>query len=180
MGTTNPRVVIRRYGNRRLYDTTASRYINLEEIARLVREGREIQVLDNRTGEDLTRVILTQIIVEEAREQKSGLPLQVLHDIVIASEGAAHDLLGWYLDAARQLRQKAQDTLQSRLSEARHAVTNPLAFMRQLVPGFPSPPGSEDDVEQLRARIEELERQLAGRTTAGKRRKRPGKAGLRP
>jgi len=68
-------VVIKKYPNRRLYDTSASRYINLEDIAAFVREGRDLQVVDAQTGEDLTRVTLAQIIMEDARQQPTGLPL---------------------------------------------------------------------------------------------------------
>ena len=69
------KVVIKKYANRRLYDTSGSRYINLEDIAALVRNGKDLQVVDAKTGEDLTRVTLTQIIVEDAKEQPTGLPL---------------------------------------------------------------------------------------------------------
>ena len=61
------KVVVKKYENRRLYDTGASRYVNLDDVARMVREGVEVQVLDARTGEDLTRVILTQVIMEDAK-----------------------------------------------------------------------------------------------------------------
>ena len=60
-------VVIKKYGNRRLYDTAESRYVNLDEIAGLVRRGKDVQVVDAKTGQDLTRVTLTQIIMGLAR-----------------------------------------------------------------------------------------------------------------
>jgi len=60
-------IVIKKYANRRLYDTSAGRYVNLEDLAARIRKGEEIQVLDAASGEDLTRVILTQIIVEDAK-----------------------------------------------------------------------------------------------------------------
>lgn len=166
-----PKVTIRKYGNRRLYDTGGSRYVNLEEIARMVRDGIEVEVRDARSGEDLTRVILTQIIVEEARDRKTGLPLQLLRELVMASDQATHDFLSWYLNTARELQGKAQDTLQARLAEARQAVSNPLEFVRNLLPGYPPPPsaGDESEIEELRARIRELETRLSGRKT----RKRP-------
>jgi polyhydroxyalkanoate synthesis repressor PhaR len=168
-----PKVTIRKYGNRRLYDTGGSRYVNLEEIARMVRDGIEVEVRDARSGEDLTRVILTQIIVEEARDRKTGLPLQLLRELVMASDRATHDFLSWYLNTARELHGKAQDTLQARLTEARQAVSNPLEFVRNLLPGYPPPTaGDESEMEELRARIRELETRLAGRKT----RKRPSSA----
>ena len=66
-------IVVRKYENRRLYDTSSSRYVNLPEIAQMVREGAEVQVVDAKSGEDITRVILTQIIHEVARQKKGDM-----------------------------------------------------------------------------------------------------------
>ena len=71
-------VVIKKYGNRRLYDTTGSRYVNLDDIAALIREGTDLKVVDAKTGHDLTRVTLTQIITEDAKGKPTGLPLDLL------------------------------------------------------------------------------------------------------
>ena len=60
-------IVIKKYENRRMYDTSASRYVNLEDVAEMVRNGEELQVVDAKSGEDLTARVLTQIIVEEDR-----------------------------------------------------------------------------------------------------------------
>ena len=60
-------VIIKKYENRRLYDATNSRYVNLEEVAQLVQQGHDVQVVDAASGEDLTRLILTQIIAEGAK-----------------------------------------------------------------------------------------------------------------
>jgi polyhydroxyalkanoate synthesis repressor PhaR len=70
---TSPTIVIKKYGNRRLYNTFDSRYVNLDEIAALVREGKQVQVIDAKTGEDLTRVTLTQIITEDAKDKPTGI-----------------------------------------------------------------------------------------------------------
>jgi hypothetical protein len=68
------KVVVKKYENRRLYDTAASRYVNLDDVARMVREGVEVQVVDARSGEDLTRVILTQVIMEDAKGTSPACP----------------------------------------------------------------------------------------------------------
>jgi len=83
------KVVIKKYANRRLYDTSGSRYINLVDIAALVRNGTDVQVVDAKTGEDITRVTLTQIIVEDAKEQPTGLPLELLRQLIVASDRVA-------------------------------------------------------------------------------------------
>ena len=79
-------VVIKKYGNRRLYDTAGSRYVNLDDIARFVREGKDVQVVDAATEKDLTRLILTQIITEDAKDKPTGLPLELLRQLVVASD----------------------------------------------------------------------------------------------
>lgn len=74
--------VIKRYGNRKLYDLDSSTYVTLHEIAEMVKAGEDIQVIDNRTKEDLTEVTLTQIILEEQKSQHSKLPLNFLKRII--------------------------------------------------------------------------------------------------
>jgi polyhydroxyalkanoate synthesis repressor PhaR len=76
--------VIKRYPNRKLYDTDSKRYITLNEIAMLIREGKEVVVVDHATDEDLTAVVLTQIIFEQEKQQKGFLPKSVLTNLVRA------------------------------------------------------------------------------------------------
>ena len=101
MGKT-AKVVIRKYANRRLYDTSASRYVNLEDIAAMIRNGTEVQVIDAKTGQDLTRVTLTQIILEEAGGTLTDLFGQPLRyngrridnrNGIVATNGAAHEMV---------------------------------------------------------------------------------------
>lgn len=79
-GATDPKV-IKRYTNRKLYDTVESRYVTLEEIAEMVKSGAEVKIVDNRTKEDLTSVTLAQIIFEEEKKT-SKMPLGMLRDII--------------------------------------------------------------------------------------------------
>lgn len=78
--TTEPKV-IKRYTNRKLYDTVESRYVTLDEIAEMVKQGVEVQIVDNRTKEDLTSVTLAQIVFEEEKK-KNQMPLDVLREII--------------------------------------------------------------------------------------------------
>jgi len=102
-------IVIRKYENRRLYDTTNSRYVNLDEVAQLLQQGNEVQVIDASSGEDITRLILTQIIVEDAKLPESNFPLDLLRQMVIASGRASQEsalqymkmMLGMYQNAYR-------------------------------------------------------------------------------
>jgi polyhydroxyalkanoate synthesis repressor PhaR len=74
--------VIKRYSNRKLYDTQESRYVTLEEIEEMIRDGREISVVDAASGEDLTSVTLTQIILEHERNHRGTLPTSFLHQLI--------------------------------------------------------------------------------------------------
>lgn len=140
-------VIIRKYPNRRLYDTSSGRYVNLDDVAQLIRSGAEVQVVDARTGEDLTRVVLTQIIVEDAKGQPAALPLDLLRQLVMATDKAFNDV--------------------------RSAALSPFHMVRSLL--TPQPSATEKELEQLRLRVAELEarveRQQAGRSARGRRRK---------
>ncbi len=74
--------VIKRYANRKLYDPQASRYVTLEELAAMIRAGREIAVVDVATGEDLTSVVLAQIILEKEKQHDSALPTGFMHQLI--------------------------------------------------------------------------------------------------
>ena len=79
--------VIKRYESRKLYDTEESRYVSLEDISGWVRDGQEIQVIDNATSDDVTAQILTQVILEEGKRDKSSfLPTELLHELVRGGE----------------------------------------------------------------------------------------------
>ena len=161
------RVVIRKYGNRRLYNTAASRYINLVELADLVRDGTDVQVVDAKTGEDLTRVTLTQIIVEDARDQGAGLPLEFLRQLVIASNKVAHEGFMWFKPALNAF----EGALESSLRKAGSATLSPLQMMKNLVSAPGGQQTSSDELQELKRRIEELESRRPRKRRKGKRRK---------
>ena len=166
MQQTKP-IVIRKYPNRRLYDTSSRRYVNLDDVAALVRQGAELQVVDAKSGEDLTRVVLTQIIVEDAKGQPSGLPLELLRQLIVASDRAGQEFIMWYLKSAFDAYHKVQETLQDRLSDVRAAALSPLNLMKNFFTP-PSPAGPESEVEQLRRRVAELEASLRKPRARGK------------
>src|SRR5919201_4499034 len=114
-------VLIKKYGNRRLYDTAGSRYVNLDQIAALIRQGREVRVVDAKTGQDLTRVTLTQIITEDAKDKPTGLPLELLRQLIVASDETRQQFIMWYLKSAFDAYQKVQDAVQSRLGDVQAA-----------------------------------------------------------
>ena len=158
-------VIVKKYGNRRLYDTSNSRYINLEEIAALIRNGKEVRVVDAKTGEDLTRVTLTQIIVEDARGEPTGLPLELLRQLIVASDRVGREFVMWYLNSAFNAYQKVQESLQSGLSEVRSAALSPLQMMKGSIQG------DSADNKALRKRIAELKASLKKPVRQRRRRK---------
>ena len=159
-------VVIRKYENRRLYDTAASRYVNLDDVARMVREGMDVQVVDARTGEDLTRVILTQVIMEDAKGRESGLPLDLLRKLIMASDRATHEFLNWYLSTVTDMYQKAQSALHTR----------PLDVVRNIFsPSQAASAPQNDELEALRLRVQELEERLEKATATRKRTRKTAK-----
>lgn len=169
------KVIIKKYGNRRLYDTSASRYINLEEIAALVRNGTEVQVVDAKTGEDLTRVTLTQIIVENAKDQPAGLPLELLRQLVVASDHVGQEFIMWYLKSAFDTYQKLQNAIKGGLSEVQSAALSPLSMMNKFVKRSAEQEKPEtSELEQLRERLAELEATMkqAGKQSGQRSQKR--------
>ena len=154
-------VTIKKYANRRLYDTSAGRYVNLEDLAALIRKGEEIQVVDAKSGEDLTRVVLTQIIVEDAKGQPTGLPLELLRQLIVASDRAGQEFIMWYLKSAFDAYRNVQDSVQARLSDVRSAAMAPLSIVRNILGGAPAP--EDGEMERLRRRGEELEALLKKR-----------------
>ncbi|HTS48547.1 MAG TPA: polyhydroxyalkanoate synthesis regulator DNA-binding domain-containing protein [Bryobacteraceae bacterium] len=156
------RIVIKKYGNRRMYDTSQSRYVNLDDLAELVRQGADVQVVDAKSGEDLTRVTLTQVIMEDAKDQPAGLPLELLRQLIVASDRARQDFLMWYLKSAFDSYQKVQEAIQNQLSGVRAATLAPLESVRRFFtgPAPPAVPAEASEIDQLRGRIAELENQL--------------------
>jgi polyhydroxyalkanoate synthesis repressor PhaR len=156
------KIVIKKYANRRLYDTSSSSYINLVDIAALVRNGKDVQVVDARTGEDLTRVTMTQIIVEDAKGQPTGLPLELLRQLIVSTDRVGQEFIMWYLKSAFDAYQKVQSSVHSRLSDVQSAALSPLQMVKNLVTGptkeTPAEPVGE--LQELRARISELEGRL--------------------
>jgi len=164
-------VVIKKYENRRLYDTTNSRYVNLEEVAQLLQQGNDVQVIDATTNEDITRLILTQIIVEDAKAPDSNFPLDLLRQMVIASGRASQENALKYMKAMLDIYQNTYRAMAPPL--------NPFDFMQNLrtdrdihvderrTSASEAPSGAQrreadrsdsDEVRELKERLAELER----------------------
>lgn len=176
---SDPRV-IKKYENRRLYDTVESRYVNLEEVAKLVRDGTDIKVVDTKSGQDLTRSVLTQIIVEDSRGAEGGPPLEFLRDLVRSSDRAQKDFLQWYLGTAANAYEKVQETWKEKtgwpsMDEQRAAwakMFDPFGTMRSVIRSSqpieepeeePEASSPTDELADLKRRLADLEERLSDR-----------------
>lgn len=153
-------VPITRYPNRRLYDRSQGRYVTLPEIADLVRRGKTVAVRDSKTGEDLTRSILMQIILEHHPERMALFPVTVLNSMIGANEAALAVLENYFRQSLASL-----EVLQR--SAAVNPFLAPMDWMRAFFPNPPppnntatSPPAGDNEAATLAARVAELERRI--------------------
>jgi polyhydroxyalkanoate synthesis repressor PhaR len=111
MAKASGKVTIKKYANRRLYDTESSAYITLDRLAAMVREGREFEVVDAKTGEDITRQVLTQIIVDEESRGSTMLPLNFLKQLIGLYGNSMQNFVPQYLEAAMEAFQRNQSAV---------------------------------------------------------------------
>lgn len=121
-------LLIKRYASRRLYNTETSDYITLDEIARVIREGREVRIVDLRSGDDLTRQYLLQIIAEHESRGENVLPVDLLTDLVRSYTAQAQSVVPQFLEASFEMLRNGQSQMLEQLSALQH----PMASM----PGF--------------------------------------------
>ena len=95
--------VVKRYANRKLYDTRESRYVTLDQIADMIRQGEDVKVVDNNTKEDLTSVTLAQIIFEEEKKKHSFLPLAALRKIIESGGESLHEFMNQLTESAERV-----------------------------------------------------------------------------
>jgi polyhydroxyalkanoate synthesis repressor PhaR len=180
-------LIIKKYENRRLYNTVTSQYINQDQVAQLVRDAYDVQVVDAATGEDITRLVLAQIVLEDAKTPDSVFPLDVLRQMIVASGRATQEGALRYMKAMLDMYQNAyralptsmnpfefmqgrwmQPPAQAGLSPAANGTTG--SPRPGEPPAAPETTVSVSEVEELKRRIGEFEARL---------RKRIPKKGLR-
>jgi polyhydroxyalkanoate synthesis repressor PhaR len=111
-------VVIKKYANRRLYNTASSAYVTLDDLARMVREGTDFVVFDAKTNEDLTRQILTQIIFEEESRGQALLPVQFLRQLIGFYGGQMEGVLPSYLQMSLENFSRQQESFREQMTKA--------------------------------------------------------------
>jgi polyhydroxyalkanoate synthesis repressor PhaR len=111
-------VVIKKYANRRLYNTSTSSYVTLDDLSHLVKDDREFVVYDAKTGEDITRPVLTQIIVEEEQKGQNLLPISFLRQLISLYGDSMQWLVPRYLEHAMSTFARNQEQMRKNLQEA--------------------------------------------------------------
>jgi polyhydroxyalkanoate synthesis repressor PhaR len=186
-------LIIKKYENRRLYNTVTSQYINQEQVAHLVRDGHDVRVIDAATGDDITRLVLAQIVLDDAKAPNSIFPLDVLRQMVLASGKATQENALRYMKTMMEMYQDAYRAMPSPLApfglmpslwpqagapEARGrdvqdsgAGSSAAEQAHRMPVPHPSGEPKATDVDELRRRLEELETALAQRKAAPKKRK---------
>ena len=167
--------VIKRYTNRKLYDTVESRYVTLDEIAQMIKGGAEVKIIDNRTKEDLTSVTLAQIIFEEEKK-RSQMPLGVLREIIRhggeAVAGFYAEKAGTLVGKVAELKSKTE-SIRDDLSEKVRGVTGMFRKPEEAVDELRGKvdsavkqaldvlgPAAKAEIERLQKRIQELEQKI--------------------
>ncbi|MEM6663307.1 MAG: polyhydroxyalkanoate synthesis repressor PhaR [Pseudomonadota bacterium] len=107
------KIVIKKYANRRLYNTAKSSYVTLDDLSKMVRDNEDFAVFDAKTGEDITRSVLTQIIVEEEAKDQNMLPTNFLRELIRLYGDPLQGVVPGYLDAAMDAFARNQDQMRS-------------------------------------------------------------------
>ncbi|MEM9067338.1 MAG: polyhydroxyalkanoate synthesis regulator DNA-binding domain-containing protein [Myxococcota bacterium] len=167
-------VIVKKYSNRRLYDTDLSRYVTLEELAGRIREGDDVRVVDAKSGEDLTQPVLAQIILE-SRGASKLLPASFLAQLIRMDDEDLSQFMGRYMSWALEIYLQAKQGSShlgplGAIAQAPFQATSAMARMFQgfgpwNMPGMrppattptpAAPPSQQDDLASLRAEIEAL------------------------
>ena len=180
MADADKPLLIKRYASRRLYNTETSDYVTLEDIAGFIRAGREVQIIDLKSGDDLTRQYLLQIIAEHESRGENVLPINVLTDLVRSYTTQAQSVVPQFLAMSFEMLRDGQSKMMENLS-----VMNPMAgmpgfeamqkqqqaFLKSIMggwgtqgrssPGAEDDRGSADDLSEIKRQLAELQSKLS-------------------
>lgn len=195
--SATPPVVVKKYANRRLYNTESSSYVTLEDLAGMVRQGRDFVVYDAKSGEEITRSVLTQIIVEEESKGRNLLPEGFLRHLIGFYGDSLQTVLPRYLDVAMNGFARQQTQMRRSMEQAmggfmpfptlEEVSKQNMAMMERAMSLFapfrpseagpgqpPAGPQAGHTIESLKAEVESLRRQLAELQHAKADPSRPG------
>jgi len=166
-------LLIKRYASRRLYNTETSDYVTIEDIARFIRSGREVQIVDLKSGDDLTRQYLLQIVAEHESKGDTVLPTTVLTDLVRSYATNMQAVMPQFLTASFEMLREGQAKMVENLTAIPHPLSavpgfetmrkQQEAFLKTMMVGIPgwSAPVPKDDADPAACELAEIKRQLA-------------------
>ena len=168
MAKSADKVTIKKYANRRLYDTESSSYITLDRLAAMIREGRDFEVVDAKTGEDITHQVLTQIIVDEESRGSTLLPVNFLRQLIGLYGGQMQGAVPPYLEAAMDAFQKNQQAMAGAFGPGMFAdlAKRNMAMFEEAASAIagkkkPAAPGADagpaDEIAKLKAELAALQ-----------------------
>lgn len=177
MAEKNEPLLIKRYASRRLYNTETSDYVTLEDIAGFIRAGREVQIIDLKSGDDLTRQYLLQIIAEHESRGENVLPVNVLTDLVRSYTSQAQSVVPQFLAASFEMLRDGQSKVMENLGTMNPMANMPgfdemrksqEAFIKTMMPGWPGTTApsaddgnEEDELSDIKAQLAELQEKLS-------------------
>lgn len=169
-------ITIKKYANRRLYDTESSSYITLEHLSTMTRAGREFKVIDAKSGDDITHTVLTQIIVEEETRGTTLLPVNFLRQIISMYGDQMQAMVPHYLEASMEAFRRNQEQVRSTMMGMMAGGANPfealarqnMAMMKAATQMWvpvagkadETAPAVKDDVHVLKAELEALQAKI--------------------
>ncbi|RYH08906.1 polyhydroxyalkanoate synthesis repressor PhaR [Tropicimonas sp. IMCC6043] len=172
-------LLIKRYASRRLYNTETSDYVTLEDIAGFIREGREVQIIDLKSGDDLTRQYLLQIIAEHESKGESVLPIDVLTDLVRSYTTSANSVVPQFLAMSFEMLRDGQSKIMENMGKMNPMASMPgyeamkaqqEAFMKAMTGGIGTwPPRGDttkaeatgEDLDEIKTQLADLQAKLA-------------------
>ena len=128
-------ILIKRHGNRRLYNTETKGYVNLEELAEIVRQGNDVRVVDSKTDEDVTKAVLIQVILEEEKKDSSVLPTDFLFQVLRSRGDTMQDFFRNHLAASFDAYMKTKEEFDNRFRSILEMAVAAPHMMEKLIPG---------------------------------------------
>jgi polyhydroxyalkanoate synthesis repressor PhaR len=128
-------LIIKRYGNRRLYNTETRAYINYQDLAKIVRDGSDVQVIDSTSKEDVTKAVLIQVILEEEKNKKTILPTEFLFQLLRSREESMQDFFKNHLSASFNAYLKTKEEFDNRFRTMLEMATAAPQMWEKLIPG---------------------------------------------
>lgn len=128
-------LIIKRYGNRRLYNTETQTYVNYQDLIKLVQEGQDIKVIDSTSKEDVTKAVLIQLILEEEKDKKSILPTPFLFQLLRSREESVQDFFTNHLSASFDAYLKTKEEFNNRFRTMLEMASQAPQMWEKLIPG---------------------------------------------